>query len=243
MDFWKLFSRKENLSLFFDSIPYLVGVYDTLGKPVYFNDTFVKTLNIANVDEFMKNYNVFDCSQNSQEITALLKKIFGGESATFDSLKTLTSGIAKYTSDEVPNNEFIRQIMTGAPVFDTDNNVAFVIIVSNVTVAYKGKTEVVRVLEYLTENWLNEFDMSKIEEIANLSSRQISRVFKEQMGETPFAYYQRIKISKIKKALDNPNLNVEQAFKSCGIEYNGMYARHFKSVVGMSPLEYKKSRT
>jgi len=238
--FWELFSNNKNISTFFDSLPYLIGVYEPSGKPVYINRAFIKTLNITNKVEFLKNYNVFDCSQTSLEMTEFLKKLLSGESATFENLKASTSGITKYVKSNIPKNEFIRQSMTGFPVFDKDNNVAYIVVVSNVTVTYSGKNEVVKVLEYLTENWLHEFDMGKLEEIANLSSRQISRVFKEQLGETPFAYYQRLKINKLKEALDNPNLNVEQAFKSCGVQYNGMYARHFKAIVGMSPLEYKK---
>jgi len=243
MDFSKLLSDRVNLFSFFDSLPFLVGVYAPDGKPVHFNRAFVKTFNISNIDEFMKNYNVFACSQTSPEMTKFLKKVFNGESSTFDSHKALTSEIAKYTKDGTPKNEFIKQNMTGSPIFDKENNVAYVVVVSNVTVAYKGKIEVVKVLEYLTENWKQEFDMNKVEEVANLSARHISRMFKEQIGETPFVYYQRLKTNKIKEALDNPNLNVEQAFKSCGVDYNGMHARHFKSAVGMSPLEYKKSKT
>ena len=233
--FRELLSDVKNMSLFFDSLPYMVGVYEKSGKPIYVNQAFINTLNITDKNKFMDTYNVFECSQTAPEIASFLKKLFLGKPATYDSLRTPTLGTSKH--------EFLRQVMTGSPLFDELDNITHVIVVSYASVIYKGKSEVVKVLEYLSENWFHDFDINKIEEVANLSSRQISRVFKEELGKTPFAYYQQLKIDKIKEALDNPDLNVEQAFKSCGVEYSGMYAKYFKSVVGISPLEYKKGKT
>ncbi|MCL2756281.1 MAG: helix-turn-helix domain-containing protein [Firmicutes bacterium] len=240
--FWKDFGNENSLSQFFDSMPYLVMVLNPNGKAIFVNQAFIENMNISNRENLLNNYNIYKdgCALAVPGMEQFLNDILSGKVSKLENIKTPSDGFMNYTKEGHSVNEFVRQNLTGFPIYDNNKEIIFVVIVSNITMAFKGKSEIVKVQEYLATHWKKEFDIAKLEDIANLSARQLSRTFKNDTGETPFAYYQRLKIEKLKETLDDPNLNVEQAFKACGLEYNGMYARHFKSVVGMSPLEYKK---
>jgi len=239
--FWKSLGNRDMLSQFFDKVPYLVGFFEPDGGAVYFNRAFAENLNVADVNEIIGSYNVLDDTYARQTLgmDGFLEKIFNGETAKLNNIKTPTGRIARYTR-KGQISETTRQNLTGFPILDDDNNIAYVVLISHATVSFKGKSEIIRIQEYLTEHWYEAFDITKLEDIANLSGRHLSRVFKENTGETPFVYYKRLKITQLKETLQNPKLNVEQTFKSCGVDYNGSYARYFRQALAMSPVEYKK---
>jgi len=151
--------------------------------------------------------------------------------------------VSAFTRKDEALDESFRLNITGFPLFNEKKEIAFVMCIAHRTAAYKGKELVIKAKEYINEHWLTEYNAGKIAESVKLSARHLDRLFKQSTGETPFHYYKRIKIDKLKESLVNPNLNVEQAFESCHVDYNGSYAQFFKEAVGMSPLEYKKRFT
>jgi AraC-like DNA-binding protein len=56
---------------------------------------------------------------------------------------------------------------------------------------------------------------------------------------TPYAYYQEMKLEKLKEKLCNKNISVSQAFAECGLDYSGYFSKLFKEKVGMTPSQYR----
>jgi len=65
-------------------------------------------------------------------------------------------------------------------------------------------------------------------------------MFKQFSGMPPNAYYQKIKVEKIKEKLLDPNLTIAQAFAECGVDSKGTYLRCFKEITGQTPTEYRQ---
>jgi len=105
---------------------------------------------------------------------------------------------------------------------------------------YEGRADIANAQEYIESHWFEDFDLEKTAQSVNLSRRHFTRLFKEVSGDTPVGYYQKIKIKKIQEKLFDSNLNVEQAFAACGVEYRGAYLRLFKEIVGKTPSEFRK---
>jgi len=106
---------------------------------------------------------------------------------------------------------------------------------------YQGRSDIAKAREYIEIHWRDEFDLDKVAQAANLSSRHFRRLFTELVGETPQEFYQKIKIEKIKEKLLDGNLSIEQAFKACGVDSRGRYLKHFKEETGCNPSEYRKA--
>ena len=61
--------------------------------------------------------------------------------------------------------------------------------------------EINMVIDYLWEHVNKEFSLDNLSRIANLSPYYLVRLFKDNTGKTPYAYYMDIKISKAKEYL------------------------------------------
>jgi AraC-like DNA-binding protein len=125
------------------------------------------------------------------------------------------------------------------PLWDGDTFVCTIMFytVKNV---YHGRTDILQAQEYIKEHWRDEFDIGTIARAATLSKRHFQRIFKEVTESTPFDYYQKVKIEKIKEQLLDGNLSIEQAFDACGVDSHGTYLSLFKEKTGLSPSNYRK---
>ncbi|WP_303864959.1 helix-turn-helix domain-containing protein, partial [Alkalibaculum bacchi] len=126
------------------------------------------------------------------------------------------------------------------PVADVDGQMAYMVATFFTSRIYQGKSEVAKAREYLENNWREKFNIDKIAKAACLSPSHLMRLFKKHTGMTPYSCYQEIKIARLKEALRNKNLSVNEAFLSCGFEHRGNFARFFKMQVGMTPSQYRK---
>ena len=74
--------------------------------------------------------------------------------------------------------------------------------------------------------------------IAKLSPSHFCRVFKSEMGITPYQYYQKLKIEHLMEKLNDTTISIKEAFKSCGLKYSGQSFAAFKKHVGVTPSQY-----
>lgn len=238
-------SNKEMMFQIFETVPYPVAIFEPDGKAAYMNPALCEHLNIANFDELIEGYNLFndDHALDVAGLREFAKKIFGGEMARIKDLQMPFGRVSKFTRKTELFNELYRVNMTGFPLLNEKKEIVYIFCIAHRTAAYKGKKEVILAKEYINKHWLKEYNAEKVAETVKLSVRHLDRLFKESTGETPFNYYKRLKIEKIKEALADPNLNIEKAFESCAVDYNGTYAQYFKDTVGISPSEYKKRFT
>jgi AraC family transcriptional regulator len=105
---------------------------------------------------------------------------------------------------------------------------------------YPPKDSIKRALEYLHSCGYKEYSLEVIAQIANLSPYHFIRVFKAEVGLTPYKYLTKIKVEAIMEKLADKNLSVSEAFSACGVKYNGHFAAVFRKTTGMSPSQYRK---
>lgn len=73
------------------------------------------------------------------------------------------------------------------------------------------------------------------------SKSYLSRVFKEQTGETLASYSVKVKIDKAKRLIRENNLNFTQISDQLSFDNPQYFSRVFKRVTGMSPTEFKST--
>lgn len=74
-----------------------------------------------------------------------------------------------------------------------------------------------------------------------LGKSQLSKIFKENSGKSPYAYYTSLRISEAKKLLREGNLSVSEISEKLGYTDIYGFSRAFKRSVGLSPMAYKQS--
>jgi AraC-like DNA-binding protein len=242
LSFFEKLASTDMLFQLFETMPYPVAFFKPDGNAAYMNPALCDNLNIANFDELLDKYNLFQ-DAHAMDLVGLREfagKIFKGEMARIKDVKMPFGRISEFTRKDELLDESFHLNITGFPLFDEDKKLAYIMCMAHRTATYKGKKEIVEAKKHIDKYWMMEFNAERVADAVELSVRHLDRMFKECTGETPFNYYKRVKIERIKTALADPNLNVEQAFESCCVDYNGTYAQHFRESVGMTPLEYKK---
>jgi len=104
-----------------------------------------------------------------------------------------------------------------------------------------SKDNIKKAIEYLHTCNYKDYSFEKVAQIASFSPYHFIRVFKAEVGSTPYEYFIKIKIEAIKEKLADKNLSVSEAFSACGVEYSGHFAAVFRKATGMSPSQYRKS--
>ena len=107
--------------------------------------------------------------------------------------------------------------------------------------SYNKSYAVNRIINYLNENYDQKISLEQIAHNMFLSPVYISKIFKEETGESPINYLIKIRLEKAKDILLN---SVGGSIKSIAnqVGYDDVYhfSKLFKKYYGISPLYYKK---
>lgn len=97
------------------------------------------------------------------------------------------------------------------------------------------------IVEYMKNNLYTQMTLNDLCEYFLMSKTQLCKIFKENIGESPMGYYNKLKIKEAKKLLREKNNSVTQI--SDMLHYSSVhnFSRAFKNIVGLSPVSYTKS--
>lgn len=98
-------------------------------------------------------------------------------------------------------------------------------------------------ISYMEDNWSRNITNEILANIAHMSERNFSRIFLGATGRSPTDYLIRLRISRASEILIHSDLNVTEIAFRCGFDDSNYFARQFRKVIGLSPREYRKSRS
>lgn len=107
--------------------------------------------------------------------------------------------------------------------------------------SYNKSYAVNRIINYLNENYENKISLEQIAHNIYLSPVYISKIFKEETGESPINYLIKIRLEKAKDILLNSeNGSIKSIANQVGYDDVYHFSKLFKKYYGVSPLYYKK---
>ncbi|MGB9678381.1 MAG: AraC family transcriptional regulator [Thermoanaerobacteraceae bacterium] len=95
---------------------------------------------------------------------------------------------------------------------------------------------------FMNANFYESITLDIISKKFNISPWYFSRSFKEITGFTFSEYLNRIRIKEAQHLLKNSDLSIEEITGKVGFDSSTHFGRTFKSLVGISPLKYRKSK-
>ena len=106
----------------------------------------------------------------------------------------------------------------------------------------KSKGYVVkRILAYMNENYATHISLDQIAKNMYLSPVYISKIFKEEMGESPIRYLIQIRLEKAKEILQDESCgSIRDVAAEVGYEDVYYFSKLFKKYYGIAPAYYKK---
>ena len=98
-------------------------------------------------------------------------------------------------------------------------------------------------LAWLDQNVGKELSLSVIARRAGMSTRTLSRRFRQQVGTTPALWVSRARVRRAQRLLETTDLSVERIATGAGFGSSAVLRERFAQVVGTSPQAYRRSFT
>lgn len=107
--------------------------------------------------------------------------------------------------------------------------------------SYNKSYAVKKIINYLNENYAQKISLEQIAKNMYLSPVYISKIFKEETGESPINYLIKIRLEKARDILLNKeNKRIKNIANQVGYEDVYHFSKLFKKYYGVAPLHYKK---
>ncbi len=107
--------------------------------------------------------------------------------------------------------------------------------------SYNKNYAVNRIITYLNENYEHKISLEQIAHNMYLSPVYISKIFKEETGESPINYLIKIRLEKARDILRNDEGgSIKSIANQVGYDDVYHFSKLFKKYYGISPLYYKK---
>ena len=96
------------------------------------------------------------------------------------------------------------------------------------------------VIDHIEANYDQSIGLGNIAKAAHLSVSRLSHVFKDQMGITVINHLINTRIRHAKRMLLATDKNCAEICSSVGYNNQSYFTRTFKSIVGMTPLQFRE---
>lgn len=99
---------------------------------------------------------------------------------------------------------------------------------------------IIKLLDYIEENYKYDLNLKEISDKLNINSIYLGQLFQREIGILFSDYLNNFRINKAKKLLLDTNLKASEIGMLVGYRNKNYFYRKFKSIVGLTPSEWKK---
>ena len=97
-----------------------------------------------------------------------------------------------------------------------------------------------QMLTWIDHHLQTEFNVQDIAHAANICTRECQRIFNHYLNYSPMEYVRQQRILLAAKQLTATSLPVTEIACNCGFSSPSYFSKHFKLMVGVSPVEYRR---
>lgn len=105
---------------------------------------------------------------------------------------------------------------------------------------YNANPYIIKSIKYINHNIKKKLTIDEIYQYINLSKFYFSRIFKQEVGVTPYRYILNCKVEAVKNdSIDGVDINtIASKYEFYDLSHLN---KNFIKVYGITPLEYKES--
>jgi AraC-like DNA-binding protein len=100
-----------------------------------------------------------------------------------------------------------------------------------------------KVLQYIGEHYGSPIRLSELAELVNMNEQYFCRFFKKYLGKTPMAYINTYRLQQAALLLETTDIPITTLCLECGFNNLGHFFDKFKSLYGITPLQFRKGCT
>ncbi len=94
-------------------------------------------------------------------------------------------------------------------------------------------------LTWIDRNLGSDLSLPVLARRAAMSTRTLSRRFRQQLGATPATWIARVRVRRAQQLLETTDLAIERIAEECGFRSATVMREHFGRIVGTTPLAYR----
>jgi transcriptional regulator GlxA family with amidase domain len=102
--------------------------------------------------------------------------------------------------------------------------------------------KVLSIIELMESHLAEPLSLVEIAEEADLSRRQVERLFRQEMGRSPARYYLEIRLDRARHLLVQSALPVVEVAVACGFVSASHFSKCYREVYGRSPQQERAGR-
>ncbi|MER7519673.1 DJ-1/PfpI family protein [Streptomyces sp. NPDC126499] len=93
---------------------------------------------------------------------------------------------------------------------------------------------------YITRNLGERLTLADLAASAHISERQLTRIFKSELGTTPSAYVESARVEMARRQLESTDATLERITTLCGFGTTDTLIRAFRRRLDTTPMEYRR---
>jgi AraC-like DNA-binding protein/mannose-6-phosphate isomerase-like protein (cupin superfamily) len=105
--------------------------------------------------------------------------------------------------------------------------------------ALDAEQKVTQCVVYMKQHLDQPLSVRALSALANLSPSRFTELFREQTGDSPHQYLQRLRVHQACQLLDSTNLSLKQIAAGLGYQDQFHFSRVFKAIQEMPPSDYR----
>lgn len=95
-------------------------------------------------------------------------------------------------------------------------------------------------IAWVADNLSSNLSVEAMSERAHMSLRNFSRVFRNEVGQTPAAFVEKLRVEAARRSLEETDQSLDDIAKNCGFGSADSMRRSFHRVVRVAPSDYRK---
>lgn len=108
---------------------------------------------------------------------------------------------------------------------------------------YASGNDIDAAIAYMKKNYNKDLSMTMVANFVSLNYTYFSYLFAERTGMSFVDYIRKIRIEKARELLDTSNYQINEIAERVGYKDAKYFAKSFRAVMGVSPLEYRSRTT
>jgi len=106
---------------------------------------------------------------------------------------------------------------------------------------YENKLKIRQGVQYIQQHFREPLNMAVVSNHVSMNYSLFSVLFKQYTGGNFISYLQKLRVDEAKRLLETTDRRVNEIGRSVGFSDEKHFLKVFKSAVGLSPTEYRKS--
>ncbi|GAA0880246.1 AraC family transcriptional regulator [Algoriphagus jejuensis] len=123
-----------------------------------------------------------------------------------------------------------------------DNNLEFISCLGvPIRTVQENIPKINKVFEYVRNHYNEKITLEHVANLVNMSPTAFCRFFKYKSQKTFSRFLIEVRIANACRLISQDDFNTSECCFSCGYNNLSNFHKHFKSITGMTPLEFRKS--